>query len=99
MRTSEDRIEQLHRRADAMQKQRTKRQLAGFGSASVFFAVMLTAMIVRADDLSHSITDSQFAGSSMLGESAGGFVLAAVTAFFLGVIVAAVIFRYRRRRF
>ena len=97
MRTSEERIEQLHRRADVLQRQRSRWQLAGLGSASVFFAVMLTTMIVQEGKLSHSVTGGQYTGSSLLSDSAGGYVIAAVIAFFVGVIITAAIFRYRRK--
>ena len=97
MRTSEERIEQLHRRAHALEGQKTRRQLVSLGSVSVLFAVILTTMIVQADSMSHSITNGQLTGSSLLGDSAGGYVLAAVVAFFVGVVLTAVIFRYRRR--
>jgi len=96
MRTSEERIEQLHRRADALQKQKARRQLYGLGSMSVFFAVLLTAIIVQSDKLSHSITEGQLTGSSLLGDGAGGYVLIAVIAFFVGVILTAILIKKKR---
>ena len=96
MRTAEERIEQLHRRANVLQKQRNRRQIAGFGGASAFFAVLLTAAMVQTGTLANTITGNDFTGSSLLGESTGGYVLAAVIAFFVGVILTAAIFRRRR---
>ena len=63
----------------------------------MFLLTILGVMMQQMIDLSMSITEDSFAGSSLLGESAGGYVLAAVIAFFAGVILTAVIFRYRRR--
>lgn len=37
-------------------------------------------------------------GATLLGDSAGGYVLAAVIAFTLGVIVTAILYRNRKRR-
>ena len=96
MRTSEERIEALHRRVQTLEKQKARRELAGFGSAAAFFACLLTVIIVQTGDLAQSAGD-QYAGASLLDEDTGGYVLAAVIAFFIGVIVTAAIFRYRRR--
>ena len=100
MRTEEERRERLRQRAAVLQRQRNRRQLAGFGSASAFLMVLLMASLVQMGVLSngfHSVTDGGLAGSSLLGESAGGYVLAAVIAFFAGVIVTALCLKYRKR--
>ena len=97
MRTPEERISELHKRAAQLQKQRDRRQIAGFGSLSAFFAVLLTAVLFQEIGLSQSASEEQFTGSSLLSEAAGGYALAAVLAFFAGVVITAVIFRYRKK--
>ena len=97
MRTTEERIEKLHRRAEQLERQRNRRQLMGLGGLSAGLAVLLLAVMIRMDVLTNSIDGSRYTGSSLLSESAGGYVLAAVFAFFIGVILTAVIFRYRKR--
>lgn len=97
MRTAEERIEKVHRRVKALERQRVKQQLAGFGSASAVLVVVLAVVMQRVGGLSISVTEDPYAGSSLLSESAGGYVLAAVIAFFIGVILTVVCLRYRRR--
>ena len=49
------------------------------------------------DRTPESAVEGQFTGASMLSESAGGYVLIAVIAFFAGVIITAVLLRSRRK--
>ena len=97
MRTPEKRISELHKRAGRLQRKKDRRQIAGLGSVSAFFAVLLAATLVQTDGLSQSASEGQFTGSSLLSEATGGYILAAVLAFFAGVIITAAIFRYRRK--
>ena len=95
MRTTDERIERLHARAQEIEKRSEKRKLAGFGSLSAAFAVLLFAILTQVGSLS-PITDGQLTGSSLLNDSTGGYVMAAVIAFFVGVALTTVIFRFRR---
>ncbi len=97
MRTAEERIRRLHSRAAELERSRDRRQIACLGSASVFFAILLSVMIAQTNDLEYSVMGDAFTGSSLLNESTGGYVLVAVIAFFAGVAVTAIIFRCRRR--
>ena len=97
MRTPEERISELHKRAGQLRRQKDRRQIAGLGGVSAFFAVLLTSALVQADGLPQSVSEGQFTGSSLLSEATGGYILAAVLAFFAGVIITVVIFRYRRK--
>lgn len=97
MRSEEDRIQRLHRRTAQLKRQRRRHQLAGLGSASAFLMVLLAALLLQTNELSPSIPEGGYTGSSLLGESAGGYVLAAVIAFSVGVIITALVFRVRRR--
>lgn len=98
MRNTEERIRRLHIRANEIERLRERRQLAGLGSASAFLGILLISVIFRISDLSQSLTGDQFTGSSLLSESAGGYVLAAVIAFFAGVIITVLLIRSRRRK-
>jgi hypothetical protein len=84
-------------RAGELKKQRERRKLAITGGASCFLAVLLIAVLVRTDKIYQSIAGSGFAGSSLLSDSAGGYVLAAVIAFSVGVIITAVIYKSRKK--
>ena len=64
--------------------------------ASGALAVALMALIGRLGGLAHWPAPGGYAGASMLSDSAGGYVLAAVLAFMLGVIVTVACIRKRR---
>ena len=98
MRTDDERIEELHRRTEKLKKKRERRILAVSGSVSCLLAVLLIAVMLKTDRVYQSIAGSGFAGSSLLSDSAGGYVLAAVIAFFAGVILTALIYRSRKKR-
>ena len=95
MRTTDERIERLHARAQEIEKRSEKRKMAGFGSLSAAFAVLLIAILTQVGSLS-PISDGQLTGSSLLSDGTGGYVIAAVVAFFIGVALTTAIFRLRR---
>ena len=97
-RSSEERIERLHTRAREIRRQSIQRRLAACGGMSAAFAFVLFSVIQQKTNLSQSIMQGQFVGSSMVSESTGGYVLTAVIAFLGGVVLTALIYRYRKRQ-
>ena len=97
MRTQIERIDMLHKRAGELERQRARSRAVCWGSISACLSVLLITCMVMAERVMHDSADIQMSGSSLLGESAGGYVLTAVIAFFVGVIITAVIYRYRKR--
>ena len=97
MRSTEERIELMHIRAKEMERDVSRRRLAGLGSVSVFIAAVLLAVMYQLTGQTTSISDDPFTGSSLLSESAGGYVHAAVIAFFAGVVITVLIFRNRNK--
>ncbi len=97
MKTETERIEELHKRARKLRREQDKRGLMLSGGASALLTVLLIAVMLRTDRVYQSITGSGFAGASLLSESAGGYVLAAVIAFFVGVILTVVIYKSRKK--
>lgn len=97
MRTDEERVQFLHRRAKELKRKRDRDRLAVFGSLSASLMVLLVALIRGLSGTLRPIVGGELAGASMLSEGAGGYVLAAVAAFTAGVLVTAVIY-YRRKR-
>ena len=97
MRTTEERIELMHIRAKAMGQSAARRRLAGIGSVSVILTAVLLTVIQQLNGAAISISEDPYTGSSLLSENTGGYVLAAVIAFFIGVIITALIFRYRNK--
>lgn len=98
MRTAEERLEALHSRAYALKKQRDVTWMRGLGGVSGAMAVCLVAMITVFGKGGHGITGSGYAGTSLLSESAGGYVLVAVIAFAIGVAVTVLLIRYGKKK-
>ena len=87
MRSNEERLARLHRRAGFLKQKREKRLLMLTGSIS---AVLLVMLVGAEFILTESITisaGSPFAGASMLSESVGGYVLTAVVSFAAAVAI------------
>ena len=98
MRTQEDRIRQLHIRAAEIQRQDDRRKTAGLGGFCIgTFAILIVSLVSLNNELQNAI-DIDLQGSSLLSESAGGYVLVAVLAFFAGVIITAVCYKLRKKR-
>ena len=97
MRTAEERIEQLHKRAKELEQRRLKQQIDCLGGASGILLAFLTVAMLRLTTSAKILGEGQMTGTSLLGDNTGGYVLAAVIAFFVGVIITTVIYRRRRK--
>ena len=93
MRTDEERIAILHKRAEKLEAQKMMRI---WGTVSTGLLAVLLAMIVKIDVPLQSILDGSMAGSSLLGESAGGYVLVAGVSFAAAVCITVYCLRKRR---
>ena len=98
MRSTEERIKMMHKRAAEMQKKREKMLLAGMGIVSAFLGIILIAFTGYSIGAPGAVTDAAMAGASMLAENAGGYVLVAVAAFFAAVMITVVCLKYRKNR-
>jgi len=97
MKSAEDRIRMLHKRAAELERQKRRVQMTGWGSASAFLSVLLLMMVWQAGSMSCPVTSSPYVGSSMLGENAGAYVLVAVVAFAAGVAITVTLQKNRNR--
>ncbi len=95
MRSDEERIRLLHQRAGKLRDQRMMRI---FGAASAGLLTALTVLIVLIDVPLQAISGEGFSASSLLGESAGGYVLVAVISFTVAVAVTLYCIRIRNRK-
>ncbi len=93
MRTLEEIVSTVHERADVLRRRRIR--LAG--GACIVLAVILLTSIGAFGGMQHCLLDMNYAGSSMLDESAGGYVLVALVAFMLGVFITS-FFKWRQGR-
>lgn len=96
MRTAEERIEVLHSRAHALKMERNVAWMKGLGGASGTLALCLVVLLSVMGKGGHDISGSGYAGTSLLSDDAGGYVLVAVIAFAVGVAITAILIRYRR---
>lgn len=90
MRTTEEIVRAVHVRANALRRKQEKTRLVLTGGAGTVLAGLLVLMISSFGGLQHEVRPTEFAGASLLADSAGGYVLAAVVAFMAGVIVMVV---------
>ena len=97
MRTAEERLALLHRRANLLEKKKELALLKALGGVSGSLAVCLLALFTLFGQGGHGIASSGYAATSLLSEHAGGYVLAALIAFALGVVVTVLIMRYKGR--
>lgn len=97
MRSAEERLARMHERAAEIKRREDKVRLRVLGSLSAALMVCLVICMQQLQSMHHGILSSENTGSSLLDDSAGGYVLAAVVAFIAGVAITAVIFRYRNK--
>ncbi len=97
MRTAEERLELLQRRAALLQRERDKRSLTGWGLSSVGLMAALVVLITALDPVAHGLTGSGSTGAALLSDSTGGYVLVGVIAFMVGVALTAWLIRRRKK--
>ena len=90
MRTNGEIVRAVHARAQAKTRRRESVRTALTGCACVMLAGLVILMISSFGGLQHAVRSTGFAGASLLSDSAGGYILAAVVAFMAGVIVMVV---------
>ena len=96
MRTAEERVQALHDRMRARFRKRERRRTTALGLSCAALTACL--LLVMTDQGSHGgATAGLYSGATMLFEDAGGYVLTALAAFMIGVIIT-VIVRNRRRK-
>lgn len=97
MRSNEERIRLMHQRAAGLQRKKDRGRLITAGAISTALFSVLFSLTIYLQGLT-GYMDGQFTASSLLAESAGGYVLTAVVFFMLGVLISAAIIRYRRKK-
>lgn len=93
MRTSEERIEELHRRAAALRRAKLRRRnrLAGGAAVCVCLAlsILFAAVVAHAPAPADEVMPAAAAASIFPKHAALGFVVVAIVAFCLGALVTA----------
>ena len=101
MRTSGERITSLHERMKKYRRKQEQRQTMLTGTACICLALCLVFIIFKetvhptgfidpANTVNTTGTAHLYSGSMMLSENAGGYVLAAIIAFMVGVVITVI---------
>ena len=93
--TAGERVTALHLRMAALRERRERRKTGALGAGCAGLTVCLAALIFGGSHAGG--TAGAYTGAAMLFENAGGYVLAAVLAFMLGVIITVLCIRYRKK--
>ena len=88
----------VHARAAALKQGRERAGLIFAGGVSTVLGAVLIPLIGVSGGLRHGVRVVDEAGTALLVESAGGYVLTAVIAFMVGVIVTTACVRRKKRR-
>lgn len=96
MRTNEERIGRLHDRAAELEKARARFSVRRAGVMSFTLMTLLATALGWFSGMTILPYSDQYSGSSLLGESAGGYVLTAVIAFTAAVVITVILMRRRR---
>ena len=100
MRTSEERVRELHRRMEAMEKAKSRRRVqlicAAACSTCVVITVAITLVIASLPVHSPGAIAGSAAASIFADHASLGFVVVALLAFCLGALVTIFCFRMKR---
>ena len=92
MRTTEERITLMHQKAEEMQEKKENTLLHVWGTVSAFMFLCLLSLMTMFCRTGHGLAEATITASSLLSDSAGGYVLTAVAFFMVGVL-ATIIFK------
>ena len=96
MKTEQERLARMHRRARELQRRQDRSLLRIWGGVSMGLFLCLLGL-TAAFSTGHGLAGEMLSASSLLSDSVGGYVLTGVLAFTLGVILTAELIRYRRK--
>ena len=96
MMTAQERVASLHERMEALQRTKERQKTTALGSLCYVMTICLLMLVFSGT--SHTVgTAGLYSGAVLMFENAGGYVLTAVVAFVIGVIVTAAIIWNREK--
>ena len=98
MRTADERLLLLHQRVALLQKKKEQFALRMLGGASGALTLCLVFLLSGFGRGVHGLAESGYAATSMLSESAGGYVLVAIVAFAAGIVITLLAKWYKANR-
>ena len=87
MRSTEERLAIMHRRARELERRRIGTRIAASGGICAALVLSLLALVGSYSFPSVVDSGDAFTASSLLGDGAGGYVIAAIIAFAAGVAI------------
>lgn len=98
MRTQEERVSDLHLWMAERNRTRERRKTGLMNAASAVLTVCLLLIIGERSFAHHGGTAGMYSGAMMLFENAGAYVLVALLAFMVGVVVTVVCIHQQRSK-
>ncbi len=96
MKTIEERRMLLHERAKQLERHRARSSVCRSAAAAVCLFISLLTAVRHYSGFNGLVNSDGFYGSSLLDESAGGYVLTAVISFIVAVVITAILMKRRR---
>ncbi len=98
MKSNEERIELMHKKAKKLQYERNRRLMIGSAIVGVMlFAVLIVSSVVFNVQI-EGTAETTFAASSLFSYSLGGYVMVAVIAFMIGVVITVILKKHTKRK-
>ena len=98
MRSNEERLQLLHKRSKKLKEEKDKKILLLYGTICSVLLVALFSVTLELKGQPSGTADGLFTGSSLLSEAAGGYVMVAVAAFMLGVVITVMLKKYQKSK-
>ena len=95
MRTDQERILLMHKRAEELRRQAERRKMRLLCATCAALFVCLIGVTMMLSGFGHEIMSGTATATSLLADSVGGYVLVAVLAFMTGVLVTVILMRRR----
>ncbi len=98
MKSNEERIELMHKKAKKLQYERNRRLMIGSAIVgAMLFAVLIVSSVVFNVQI-EGTAETTFAASSLFSYSLGGYVMVAVIAFMIGVVITVILKKHTKRK-
>ena len=94
----EESVDRVRIRSDDIIKRKRKHTTMALSAGITVLSLMLIVSVYELAGFGNPVIDESVYGSYMLSQNAGGYVLVAVIAFTLGIIIAAAIRHFRSKK-
>ena len=96
--TNEERVVSLHNKMRERRKMKERRVNRAMGAGSCALLAFIVALISREEVVYGGSSTGTYTGSTFVFQNAGSYVLLALAAFMLGVVITVLCIRMRKHR-